>query len=106
MNRGCPVFCSCPRCFDEAPRFSGHIAGSVNCRERRDSITCHAPRFQSTSVFGLSLGPRDVGETNSKSVDETVCCEDLLSTVCGRVTLLRTHVSTFLDDTCDTISQM
>ena len=97
VNRGRPVFCTCPKCLWESSKFSEHVARNLNCR-KHENVRGHERGFQLTSVFGLSLGSRFTGESDVRHVHEPVCREDLLSTVCGRVTLLRTRVSTFLGD--------
>ena len=86
VNRGCPVFCSCERCSQESAEFSKHVSFS----------------------FGLSGGNMKACSHGSHHTQkhESTCCEGLLSTFSGKVTLLRTSVSTFLEDTHDTVSQM
>ena len=86
VNRGCPVFCNCARCSQEAVEFSKQV-----------SFLC-----------GLSGGNMKACSHGSHHTQEheSTCCEGLLSTFSGKVTLLRTSVSTFLEDTHDTVSQM
>ena len=86
VNRGCPVFCSCSRCSQETAEFSKHVS----------------------FAFGLSRGNMQACSHGSHHTQEheSTCCEGLLSTFSGKVTLLRTGVSTFLEDTHDTVSQM
>ena len=107
------MFCMCERCHDESSKFSEHVARSLNYRDHENLNIGHENLnighervVQSTNVFGLCLGNRFAGDIDAERVHETVCCEDLLSTVCSRVTLFRTRVSTFLGDTSDTVSQM
>ena len=106
VNRGCPVFCICDRCQHESFQFSRQVAESVNCRKHENLNMRHGRAVMSTNVFGLRSGNRFTGDVDSEHAHETVCCDDLLSTVCSRVTLFRTRVSTFLGDTSDTVSQM
>ena len=106
VNRGCPVFCSCDRCQHESFQFSRQVAESVNCRKHENLNMSHGRAVMSTNGFGLRSGNRFTGDVDSEHAHETVCCDDLLSTVCSRVTLFRTRVSTFLGDTSDTVSQM
>ena len=86
VNRGCPVFCSCSRCFSESVAFSRHVSDAC----------------------GLSLGGMQTCDRRNhhEQKHDTTCCGDLLSTFSGKVTLLRTSVSTFLGNPHDTTSQM
>ena len=86
VNRGCPVFCNCSRWFQEGVMFSRHVSDAC----------------------GLSFGGMQTCDRRNhhEQKHDTTCCEDLLSTFSGKVTLLRTSVSTFLGNTPDTTSQL
>ena len=61
-----------------------------------------------SDACGLSLGDMQTCDRRNhhEQSHDTTCCEGMLSIFSGKVTLLRTSVSTFLGNTSDTTSQM